>query len=92
MKLNENWTEAYAVTTMGSEDERVFVRAIAGGKSQVAYWAYGNVKILTVEGIDSICDNDVDFDEALEPLSECFEVAIAVDGGSLLTDILTAVS
>lgn len=87
MKLTNDWTEVSAVSTMGCSDERVLARKSDNGDSAlVAFWAYDSVKILEITGIESVttdADESV-FADATDELGGCFDVAICVDGSTIV--------
>lgn len=83
MKLTNEWVEANACTTMGADDDRVFVHSIGKSIVQVAYWSCDNIKVVTVEGPDSICEV-ANYGQVINEFGDSFEVAISVDGGTIL--------
>lgn len=87
MKLTNNWTEVAGISTLGCSDERVLARKQDGSNNAlIAFWAYDSVKVLEVSGIESVT-TDVDesvFEEAIDELGECFDIAICVDGSTIV--------
>lgn len=77
--LTSEWKEVSAVSNLGEDDDRVVGR-IANGTVELAYMAYGGVKIVALEGVKDVPDASSGLPDVrkFNEIGDDYEVIVAV--------------
>jgi hypothetical protein len=78
--LRNEWTQVVGFANMGEDDESIFAKA-SGDFVQVAFTAYGGLKVIEISGIEdfsNFMNTEKDFSTIISECGDDWEVALPV--------------